>query len=151
MIHYIQRSFIFPFLIKGGKDTPFLIFLMAFAFCLTNGYLQSRYLTQYVVYPHDWLSQPCFLVGVFLFFTGMYINIQSDSILRNLRKPGETGYKTPVHSLYTPSLPLPDLLPTREEACSSMYRGLISLERFWNGSAMLLYAIFWVGGGDKLV
>ncbi|KHJ76173.1 3-oxo-5-alpha-steroid 4-dehydrogenase [Oesophagostomum dentatum] len=30
----------------------------------------------------------------------MYINIQSDSILRNLRKPGETGYKIPRGGMF---------------------------------------------------
>lgn len=33
--------------------------------------------------------------GVILFCTGMFINLQADHILRNLRKPGETGYKIP--------------------------------------------------------
>jgi protein-S-isoprenylcysteine O-methyltransferase Ste14 len=30
-----------------------------------------------------------------MFLIGFSINFQSDSILRNLRKPGETGYKIP--------------------------------------------------------
>ena len=30
-----------------------------------------------------------------MFVAGMIINIHSDHILRNLRKPGETGYKIP--------------------------------------------------------
>ena len=30
-----------------------------------------------------------------LFVFGMVVNIHSDHILRNLRKPGETGYKIP--------------------------------------------------------
>lgn len=30
-----------------------------------------------------------------VFFVGMTINIHSDHVLRNLRKPGETGYKIP--------------------------------------------------------
>jgi 3-oxo-5-alpha-steroid 4-dehydrogenase 1 len=38
----------------------------------------------------------------FFFFprAGMWINIQSDGILRNLRKPGETGYKIPRGGLF---------------------------------------------------
>ena len=35
------------------------------------------------------------LIGVFIFSAGFIVNLQSDSILRNLRKPGETGYKIP--------------------------------------------------------
>ena len=33
--------------------------------------------------------------GCVMFVCGMTINIHSDHILRNLRKPGETGYKIP--------------------------------------------------------
>ncbi len=35
------------------------------------------------------------LTGTLLFVAGMVVNIHSDHILRNLRKPGETGYKIP--------------------------------------------------------
>ncbi|RXN09112.1 3-oxo-5-alpha-steroid 4-dehydrogenase 2-like protein [Labeo rohita] len=38
----------------------------------------------------------CLLV----FFTGMAINIHSDYILRNLRKPGEVSYKIPRGGLF---------------------------------------------------
>ena len=44
---------------------------------------------------NSWLSSPNFIVGVGLFLAGMFGNIQSDAILRNLRKPGESGYKIP--------------------------------------------------------
>jgi 3-oxo-5-alpha-steroid 4-dehydrogenase 1 len=41
------------------------------------------------------VTEPRFLVGVGLFALGMMINWQADDILRNLRKPGETGYRIP--------------------------------------------------------
>ena len=37
----------------------------------------------------------CFIVGLATFLMGMLINIHSDHVLRNLRKPGETAYKIP--------------------------------------------------------
>lgn len=37
-----------------------------------------------------------FLLGLLLFYIGMAINIHSDNILRNLRKPGEVVYKIPT-------------------------------------------------------
>jgi steroid 5-alpha reductase family enzyme len=35
-----------------------------------------------------------------LFALGVYINIQSDNILLNLRKPGESGYKIPYGGMF---------------------------------------------------
>ncbi|XP_022093130.1 3-oxo-5-alpha-steroid 4-dehydrogenase 1-like [Acanthaster planci] len=100
IFHYFQRTFVFTFLIRGGKPTTLLAFLLAFFFCVTNGYLQGQYLTHYAVYPQSWSRDPRFIIGVFLFFSGMAINIHSDSILRNLRKPGETGYKIPHGGMF---------------------------------------------------
>ena len=40
----------------------------------------------------------CFIcvIGTVMFVVGMVINIHSDHVLRNLRKPNETGYKIPT-------------------------------------------------------
>ncbi|XP_071961967.1 3-oxo-5-alpha-steroid 4-dehydrogenase 1-like [Antedon mediterranea] len=100
IIHYFQRALVFPFLIRGGKDTPILPFVLALMFCMCNGYIQGRYLTMYGEYPSSWILDPRFLVGIFLFFAGMSINLHSDYILRNLRKPGETGYKIPKGGMF---------------------------------------------------
>ncbi|KAM8815322.1 3-oxo-5-alpha-steroid 4-dehydrogenase 1 isoform 2-T2 [Rhynchonycteris naso] len=94
------KSLIFPFLIRGGKPTPLYSCVMAFVFCTYNGYMQSRYLSQYAVYADDWLTDPRFLTGFVLWLLGMLINIHSDHILRNLRQPGETGYKIPRGGLF---------------------------------------------------
>ena len=40
LLHYTWRSFVYPFLLRGGKPTPVGIWLMACAFCMYNGYLQ---------------------------------------------------------------------------------------------------------------
>lgn len=56
-------TLIFPFLIRGGKPTLLLLWAMAFVFCAYNGYLQSRYLSQYAVYADDWVTHPCFVTG----------------------------------------------------------------------------------------
>jgi steroid 5-alpha reductase family enzyme len=62
-----------------------------------NGRWLSHFSTSYGA---AWLLDPRFLIGVALFLLGLRINWQSDQILRNLRKPGETGYKIPVGGLY---------------------------------------------------
>ncbi|XP_004380331.1 3-oxo-5-alpha-steroid 4-dehydrogenase 1 [Trichechus manatus latirostris] len=100
LVHYAHRTLIFPFLIRGGKPTPLLIWVMAFMFCTFNGYLQGRYLSQYAEYSEDWVTDPRFLTGFALWLVGMLINIHSDHILRTLRKPGETGYKIPRGGLF---------------------------------------------------
>ncbi|XP_053569053.1 3-oxo-5-alpha-steroid 4-dehydrogenase 1 [Bombina bombina] len=98
--HYIQRTLVYPFLIRGGKDTPFASFALAFIFCCYNGYLQSSYLCNHAAFSTGWSQDPRFIIGLLLFVSGMFINIYSDHILRNLRKPGETGYKIPRGGLF---------------------------------------------------
>ncbi|XP_077874618.1 3-oxo-5-alpha-steroid 4-dehydrogenase 1 isoform X5 [Ictidomys tridecemlineatus] len=98
--HRQSSTLIFPYLIRGGKPTLLYSWAMAFVFCTYNGYLQSRYLSQYAVYADDWVTQPRFLTGFALWLLGMLINIHSDHILRNLRKPGETGYRIPRGGLF---------------------------------------------------
>ena len=95
MIFSINRVFIYSFLIHGGKPSPVIIVFMAFLFCAMNGYVQSRYLLQYYTYSDYWFFDPRFFIGIVMFLLGLAINIQSDAILRGLRKPNETGYKTP--------------------------------------------------------
>lgn len=62
------------------------IFLLAFVYCILNGHLQMRNLAYVTAYDEKWFTDPRFGIGVAMFFTGMYINLESDHILRNLRK-----------------------------------------------------------------
>ncbi|KAM8841157.1 3-oxo-5-alpha-steroid 4-dehydrogenase 1 isoform 1-T1 [Spinachia spinachia] len=94
--HYVHRSLIYPFLIRGGKPTPFASFALAVVFCIYNGYMQIRYLSHYAQYPADWVTRPRFIAGSLLWLLGWLVNVHSDHILRTLRKPGETGYKIPT-------------------------------------------------------
>uniref|UniRef100_A0A3P9HHW4 3-oxo-5alpha-steroid 4-dehydrogenase (NADP(+)) n=2 Tax=Oryzias latipes TaxID=8090 RepID=A0A3P9HHW4_ORYLA len=98
--HYIQRAIIYPFLIRGGKATPFVSFALALLFCLYNGYMQVRYLSHYADYPPHWVTHPLFILGSVLWLVGWLLNLHSDHILRNLRKPGETGYKIPRGGMF---------------------------------------------------
>ena len=118
--HYANRSLLYPLLLnKSSRGVPLLTISNAFLFCLYNGLLQSQ-----VVFPNSpafeihpsiihpsphhhplvqaivnmdpsTLIQSLSWLGLFLFLLGMAINIHSDSILRGLRAPGESGYRIP--------------------------------------------------------
>ena len=95
LLHYINRTYIFPFRRRGGSNRmPLFIALSAFTFTSINGYLQGRYLfTLSEGYGSEWLLDPRFLGGAVLFLFGWWINLQSDAILRNLRNPEKKGTK----------------------------------------------------------
>lgn len=102
-LHYLQRSFIFPFLLKGKSKMPIGIMLMGVFFNLLNGYMQGEwifYLSPADMYSTEWLTTPQFIIGTILFFTGMFINLQSDYIIRHLRKPGDTGHYLPQGGMF---------------------------------------------------
>ena len=88
------RSLIYPFVQKGAPS-PISFHIVASIFISLNGYMQGRYLINFAEYDTSWFFDPRFLVGLVMFLTGLAINIHSDALLRNLRKPGETGYKIP--------------------------------------------------------
>jgi len=100
--HYIHRTIIYPMQMRVGKnDTmPLAVVAMGFVFNLVNSYLNGTWVSTYGDYPAGWLTDPRFVVGIIVFATGYVINRRSDAILRNLRKPGETGYKIPQGGMY---------------------------------------------------
>lgn len=102
-LHYFQRSFVFPFLMKGKSRMPVLIMLMGMLFNVLNGLMQGEwifYLAPDDLYVSRWLVTPQFIIGTLLFFVGMYINCHSDYIIRTLRKPGDTKHYLPQKGLY---------------------------------------------------
>jgi 3-oxo-5-alpha-steroid 4-dehydrogenase 1 len=101
LVHYGYRSFIYPLRMRGGKPMPLFINLLASAFCMFNGYLQARLWTRMRVFRLDSIADVMYLAcGFALWLGGWYVNLDSDAILRNLRKPGETGYKIPRGGLF---------------------------------------------------
>lgn len=103
LLHYFQRSFIFPFLIKGKGRMPLSIILMGVVFNLVNAYMIGGwlfYVAPEALYTPAWLTTPQFMVGTVIFFLGMGINIHSDHIIRNLRKPGDTRHYIPHGGMY---------------------------------------------------
>lgn len=102
-IHYFQRSFVFPFLLKGKGRMPLSIMAMGMVFNTLNGYIQGEwifFLSPEGMYSEEWLRTPQFVVGSVVFFGGMVINIWSDSIIRHLRKPGDSRHYLPQRGMY---------------------------------------------------
>jgi hypothetical protein len=83
------RDFIFPFRLRGGKPTPFTVWLMATVFCLYNGWMQTRFILCDA--PAVARITDRTLAGAVVWLAGWCINLEADHILINLRKPGETG------------------------------------------------------------
>ena len=128
--HYFYRNFIFPFLTRHSNPMPVSMMFSSLSFQLINIYFQAGWL--FVVAPKDmyasgYLQSPNFIIGFSVFIAGTIINRRSDSVLRNLRKPGETEYKIPYGGLY------------RFVSCPN-YLGEIMI---WLGWAILLKS--WVG------
>ncbi|MCD8045025.1 MAG: DUF1295 domain-containing protein [Tannerellaceae bacterium] len=103
VLHYFNRAFIYPSLFPTKSRMPVAIVCMAITFNLINGTLQGgwlMYLAPIDMYTAGWLQTPQFIGGLLLFFTGMAINIHSDKVIRNLRKPGDTRHYLPQKGLY---------------------------------------------------
>jgi 3-oxo-5-alpha-steroid 4-dehydrogenase 1 len=101
--HYFYRSVIYPLMERGRRRMPLVITASAISFNLINGYLIGFFLGHLAVsadYSSFWFTDYRFFLGLALFLTGFVLNIQSDAILRALRKPGETGYKIPQEGLH---------------------------------------------------
>jgi len=100
MVHYLQRTFIYPFLIKGEEDMPLLIMIFSIMFNSMNGYLNGYYLFNVASYDISWLYDPRFIVGTLTFFAGMIINIHSDHVVRKLRAEKGPGYHLPERGMH---------------------------------------------------
>lgn len=102
-LHYFHRAFVFPWLMRGRSKMPLSIIGTAVLFNTLNAYMQGGwlfYVSPVDYYSADWLTGVPFLVGTALFLLGMGVNIHSDRIIRNLRKPGDTAHYLPRGGMF---------------------------------------------------
>jgi len=99
-LHYVQRTFVYPFLMRASAPIPVTIMLMAIAFNTLNAYVNARWVSHLGRYAPGWLADPRFLAGAALFLGGLALNLGADRTLRRLRAPGETGYRIPYGGAY---------------------------------------------------
>ena len=103
-LHYFQRSFVFPLMMKGNSRMPIAIMAMGIVFNVINGLLIG---TSLFVFPPSqfnegavYLTHPTAIAGIIVFFCGMGINIHSDHVIRHLRQPGDTRHYLPQKGFY---------------------------------------------------
>lgn len=103
VIHYTQRSLIYPFLMRGNSKMPVSVVLMGAVFNIINSYLICGWI--FILAPENyytvqWLYSPQFIVGALIFIFGMVVNLNSDYIIRHLRKPGDTRHYIPRGGMF---------------------------------------------------
>lgn len=127
-IHYLQRSFIFPLLIRGNSKMALGIVLMGVLFNTCNALMQGGWIFFFSPrYAVGWLWSPQFIIGAVLFFAGFVINLHSDYIIRHLRKPGDTKHYIPRGGMF------------KYVSCANYFGELVE----WVGFAVLTWS--WAG------
>ena len=104
LVHYFQRSFVFPCLMKGHSRMPLSIMMIGIIFNVINGIMQGGGLfwfpipayTQGASYLLRWNA----IVGIIVFLFGMIVNWHSDYVIRHLRQPGDTRHYLPQAGFY---------------------------------------------------
>ncbi len=109
-IHYANRGWVFPLLIrapKGAKGTfGALIMVSGMAVTTMHGYMNGTFFSRLGTHFTDaWLLDPRFLFGVVFYYAGFAINVHSDAVLRNLRSKeeidrGDKVYRIPKSGLF---------------------------------------------------
>ncbi|PNW75484.1 hypothetical protein CHLRE_12g528550v5 [Chlamydomonas reinhardtii] len=97
--HYVYRSIVFPFIIRGGKPTPLSVWAMSFVFCIWNGFIQGWCFARQMTSDTP-VWNPRVMVGLAVWLFGWLNVMRADLILINLRKPGESGYKIPHGGMF---------------------------------------------------
>lgn len=103
LIHYFQRSFIFPFLMRGSSRMALSVVALGVVFNVINAIMQGGwifYVSPVHRYTPAWLTSPQFIVGSAIFITGFIINLHSDYIIRHLRSKNDTNHYLPTRGLF---------------------------------------------------
>lgn len=109
LTHYVHRAFIYP-LLQAGANKPMTLvtILSSVMFNYPNPLLNATALLTLGHYSERDLLSPHFAIGVVVFAVGMFVNVQSDGILRALRRKslaaggaeGPRGYSIPYGGMF---------------------------------------------------
>jgi len=110
LIHYGNRGFIFPMLMRvaKGADSTFALMIVLTGWLVTalHGYLNAVFISHLSTHlSADWLSDPRFIIGMCIYSIGFIMNVHSDAIVRNLRSKeevirGDKVYRIPRGGLF---------------------------------------------------
>ncbi len=110
LIHYGNRGFVFPYLIRSPKGATasfsLMIVMTGWLVTATHGYLNAAFISELGThFTTDWFTDPRFLIGIAIYYASFFLNIQSDSIIRNLRSHDEVArgdkvYRIPEGGLF---------------------------------------------------
>jgi len=110
LVHYGNRGFVFPYLIRSpkGATASFSVTIVAVGWIVTSlhGYLNAVFISDLGRhFSVAWFRDPRFLFGIALYYGSFALNLQSDAIIRNLRsrdeiERGSKAYRIPRGSLF---------------------------------------------------
>ena len=110
LVHYGNRGFIFPLLMRvpKGASNTFSLMVVSMGWLVTtlHGYLNAVFISHLSTHlTPDWLTDPRFIIGVSIYIFGFVMNIHTDAIIRNLRsreevERGEKVYRIPEGGLF---------------------------------------------------
>ncbi len=110
LVHYGNRGFVFPLLMrvaKGSRGTFGLLVVVAGWLVTTlHGYLNAVFISHLSTHlTPEWLTDPRFLIGMAIYAFGFIMNVHSDAVVRNLRSKaevarGERVYRIPRGGLF---------------------------------------------------
>jgi 3-oxo-5-alpha-steroid 4-dehydrogenase 1 len=143
LIHYGNRGFIFPLLMRvaKGQKGSFSISIVAAGWFVTafHGYLNAVFISHLSEHlNNDWFSDPRFIIGMAIYAFGYLMNLHSDHIIRTLRtkaevESGEKVYRIPQGGLF------------KYVTCPSYFTELISFLGFaiatWSLGALFVLGI----------
>ena len=110
LIHYGNRGFVFPYLIRSpkGAKASFSVTIVLSGWLVTtlHGYLNAEFISDLGThFTNDWFLDPRFIFGITLYYASFVLNVYSDAIIRNLRSKdevsrGEKVYRIPRGGLF---------------------------------------------------
>ena len=102
-VHYLNRGFLFPWLMrvpKASRSFSIVVLLTGMLVTSLHGYLNGWFLSRHGLHlAPDWLGDPRFAIGLALYILGLGLNVHSDTVLRRLRTPDEVARGAKVYRI----------------------------------------------------